>query len=70
MDVDEFKRNVDDIWTQMKGSEKLPGFSEIRLPGERLARTMADNSANGIPIAPELGALLDDLAKSLDVASL
>jgi LDH2 family malate/lactate/ureidoglycolate dehydrogenase len=69
-DVAGFKRDVDDIWAQMKGSAKLPGVSEIRLPGERLTRTMADNAANGIPISAELGTQLDDLASALDVAKL
>ena len=69
-DVEKFKRDIDEIWDQMKGSALLPGFSEIRLPGERLARTMADNAANGIPISHELGAQLDDLAAVLDVARL
>jgi len=66
-DVDEFKHNVDDIWEQMKSSEKLPGFSEIRLPGERLAATIADNAANGIPIPAALGKALDELAVSMNV---
>ena len=66
-DVDEFKRNVDDIWDQMKSSEKLPGFSEIRLPGERLAATIGDNTANGIPIPAALGKALDELAVSMNV---
>lgn len=69
-DVEGFKRDVDEIWAQMKGSATLPGFSEIRLPGERLAKTMAENSANGIPIPHELGSALDDLATSLNVAGL
>jgi len=69
-DVEDFKRHVDDIWAQMKGSAKLPGFSEIRLPGERLAKTRAENAANGIAIPAELGAQLDALATSLDVAGL
>jgi LDH2 family malate/lactate/ureidoglycolate dehydrogenase len=69
-DVEAFKRDVDEIWAQMKGSATLPGFSEIRLPGERLAKTMAENSANGIPIPAELGAQLDNLAASLNVARL
>jgi LDH2 family malate/lactate/ureidoglycolate dehydrogenase len=69
-DVDQFKRDVDEIWEQMKSSEKLPGFSDIRLPGERLAQTMADNSANGIPIPDELGVALNDLAASLGIAGL
>jgi LDH2 family malate/lactate/ureidoglycolate dehydrogenase len=69
-DVDEFKRDIDDIWAQMKSSDLLPGFDEIRLPGERLARTKEDYTANGIPIQETLAARLDELAASLGVAAL
>ncbi len=69
-DPDDFKRNVDDIWHQMKNSELLPGFSDIRLPGERLAKTMADYSANGIPIPDKLASTLNELAASLGVNGL
>ncbi|HSM41894.1 MAG TPA: Ldh family oxidoreductase [Afifellaceae bacterium] len=69
-DVDDFKHEIDDIWAQMKSSDKLPGFDEIRLPGERLARTRDDYTANGIPIPEGLATRLDDVAASLGVAAL
>lgn len=69
-DVDAFKRDVDEIWAQMKSSDRLPGFDEIRLPGERLARTRDDYTANGIPIPEALAAKLDEVAASLGVAAL
>jgi L-2-hydroxycarboxylate dehydrogenase (NAD+) len=67
-DVARFKRQVDDIWEQMKGSARLPGFDEIRLPGERLAKTAAERAANGIPIPRNLAADLEGLAQKLGVA--
>jgi LDH2 family malate/lactate/ureidoglycolate dehydrogenase len=36
-DPDAFKASVDQTWDEMKRSPLLPGFDEIRLPGERLA---------------------------------
>jgi L-2-hydroxycarboxylate dehydrogenase (NAD+) len=36
-DPDQFKAGIDRIWDQLKSSPRLPGVSDIRLPGERLA---------------------------------
>ena len=69
-DVDIFKRDVDTIWEQMKGSDLLPGFSEVRLPGERLARTKAEYTRDGIPIPAALGAKLAGLAAELNIKPL
>lgn len=66
-DVDTFKSQVDDIWAEMKSSAKLPGVDEIRLPGERLAATRADRTANGIPIPESLGNRLNALADDLRI---
>ncbi|HEY2663077.1 MAG TPA: Ldh family oxidoreductase, partial [Candidatus Binataceae bacterium] len=41
-DVPAFKAKVDEIWELMKSSPLLPGFDEIRLPGERSAKIYAD----------------------------
>ena len=70
MDVVEFKRQVDDVWTQMKSSPTMPGFDEVRLPGESSAKTHADRSRNGIPLVPELGKQLQTLAEQLGVTPL
>ena len=69
-DPDEFRAGIDDVWRQMKSSEKMPGVDEIRLPGERLDRVMHDRSEAGIPIPPALRETLDDLARDLGVAAL
>src|SRR6266852_6375741 len=69
-DVQTFKQKVDEIWDEMKSSPLLPGFDEIRLPGERSTKLYDDRMANGLPISAELGPTLDDLADRLSVARL
>lgn len=69
-DVGDFKKEIDEVWRQMKSSPLLPGYDEIRLPGERLAAVTKERSENGIPVAPELRKNLDKLADELGVAPL
>ncbi len=69
-DVDLFKKEIDEAGKLMKSSRKLPGVSEIFLPGEQSARTMRERKRNGIPIPAELYAILKKLAEDLDVKSL
>ena len=66
-DVETFKAQIDGIWDEMKSSNRLPGFDEIRLPGERLAASLADRQANGIPIPSALGGRLNALADDLGI---
>src|SRR5436853_1575022 len=60
-----FKRQVDAVIRQLHGSELLPGFDRIRLPGEDRARRMAERTVHGIPIPPALRAALDKMAGEL-----
>lgn len=66
-DPDEFRAQIDDVWAQMKSSDKMPGVKEIRLPGERLDRVRRDRSANGIPVSAALRTQLNALAEELGV---
>ncbi len=69
-DVAKFKQEIDEVWEQMKSSALLPGYDEIRLPGERLAAITRQRSDHGIPVAPALRKRLDELANELGVAAL
>ena len=69
-DVAEFKRDVDEIYAQMKGSATMEGVSEVRLPGESAWNIAVERRANGVPIPPELAKALDGVAKELRVAGL
>jgi L-2-hydroxycarboxylate dehydrogenase (NAD+) len=69
-EVTAFKEKVDSIWELMKSSPLLPGFDEIRLPGERAAKIYADRASNGVPLTPELQNTLDQLADRLGIERL
>jgi L-2-hydroxycarboxylate dehydrogenase (NAD+) len=69
-DVPAFKTKVGEIWELMKSSPLLPGFDEIRLPGERSAKIFVDRTINGVPITSELQSSLDQLADRLGVERL
>ncbi len=66
----QFKRQVDAVIRQLHGSALLPGFDHIRLPGEDRARRIAERTAAGIPIPPELRAALDKMAVDLGIKPL
>ena len=70
MDVQEFKKKVDQVWQEMKSSPKLPGFDEIRLPGERSGQIYRDRIVNGVALSRELRSSLDGLADRLGVPRL
>ena len=69
-DVAEFKREIDDVWAQMKSSPTMPGFDEVRLPGESSHKIEQQRRAGGIPLVPELARQLDTLATELAIAPL
>lgn len=69
-DPDKFKEGIDAVWDEMKSSPLLPGFDEIRVPGERLDRVTRERTENGIPIASALRAQLDELADELGIERL
>jgi LDH2 family malate/lactate/ureidoglycolate dehydrogenase len=50
MDVKEFKARVDATIDRIKNCRRRPGVQEILIPGERSARTMRENLADGVTI--------------------
>jgi L-2-hydroxycarboxylate dehydrogenase (NAD+) len=68
--VEEFKRNVDAVIREMRGSERLPGVEAIRVPGEQSHREMVERSASGIPIRAALLGNLSKLSVDLGIAPL
>ncbi len=66
-DVEKFKQNIDQVWKEMKGSKLMPGFDEIRLPGERSHHILLDRRKNGIPIHENLKNVLDALSEQLNI---
>ncbi len=68
--VDAFKRRVDGVVRQIRNSARLPGFEEVRLPGENRPALRERRLREGIPIGRELRAALDGLAQGLGVPAL
>lgn len=69
-DLAEFKRDVDQVWDEMKSSALMPDVREIRLPGESAWTIEQQRKVSGIPLPAELAKQLDGLATELGVASL
>jgi len=66
--VAEFRKNVDVLVRDLRGSQRLPGVDRIRLPGEGSHAARADRLQNGIPLPAPLAASLRQLAAELKIA--
>ncbi len=69
-DPAQFRRSVDALVRDLRGSERLPGTDRIWMPGEQSALKRRDREATGIPIPPQLRTVLDTLADQLGAARL
>jgi LDH2 family malate/lactate/ureidoglycolate dehydrogenase len=70
MPAADFKRNVDQVIRDIRGSLRLPGVERIYLPGEQSHAKLLDRRAHGIPMPKALRDNLDTLARDLNVAPL
>jgi LDH2 family malate/lactate/ureidoglycolate dehydrogenase len=67
MDRKEFIERADAIVDMLKAGRKMPGVSEILVPGERSARVAMENERHGIPVADETLKELQDWCARLAV---
>ena len=65
-----FKAQIDRPLRELKSSPVLPGFDEIRLPGEQRRVRRAEREAKGVPVFPEVIEQLDKLAADLKIKPL
>jgi LDH2 family malate/lactate/ureidoglycolate dehydrogenase len=65
-----FKAQIDRQLRELKSSPVLPGFDEIRLPGEQRRARRAERVAKGVPVFPEVVEQLDKLAADLKIMPL
>ena len=63
----EFKARVKDYVAEIKASKKAPGVQEIMVPGEPEQKAREKRLREGIPIADEVWAELEQVAKELKV---
>jgi LDH2 family malate/lactate/ureidoglycolate dehydrogenase len=67
MPYETFAARMDDLVDRIHGSRRAAGADEIRLPGERAARTMTERRTDGIPLRPALLTRLRAIAAELGV---
>jgi LDH2 family malate/lactate/ureidoglycolate dehydrogenase len=68
--VAEFKRRVDKLARELRGSRRMPGVERIWLPGEQSRAKFAERSKLGVPVPEPLRASLDKLAGELGIPAL
>jgi LDH2 family malate/lactate/ureidoglycolate dehydrogenase len=68
--LEKFKADVDRHLRDLKNSKTLPGFDEIRLPGEMRRKRQLDRAANGLALGAEVLTQLDQLAAELQIKPL
>jgi LDH2 family malate/lactate/ureidoglycolate dehydrogenase len=70
MPAAEFKRSVDQVIRDIRGSKRLPGVERIFLPGEQSHAKYLERRAHGVPMPKALRDSLDALARDLNIAGL
>ena len=65
-----FKRSVDELIRDIRGSQRLPGVDAIRLPGEQSHAKRAERTKLGVPLPAPLRDSLVQLAAGLGIAGL
>lgn len=66
----DFKRTIDQVIRDIRGSKRLPGVERIWLPGEQSHAKFLDRRAHGIPVPKSLRASLDAVAREFNIAPL
>ena len=70
MPLDAFTAEVDRHLRDLRGSQLLPGFDAIRLPGDRRRQCREERSRDGVPLPVALIDQLDQLAMQLKIQPL
>jgi len=65
-----FTAEIDRHVRDLGSSKRLPGFNEIRIPGQGRVARRADREQNGVPLSETLLQQLADVAKSVAIAPL
>jgi LDH2 family malate/lactate/ureidoglycolate dehydrogenase len=68
--IEEFKRDMDDLFESLKTAPRAEGQERIYVAGEPEAECEQQRRRDGIPLAPALVQQCDDLARSLGVKPL
>lgn len=69
-DIQDFKRNVDQLVRELRGAQRMPGVERIWLPGEQSHQKRMDHDKQGVLLAPSLVKQLHELASQLAISPL
>jgi LDH2 family malate/lactate/ureidoglycolate dehydrogenase len=69
-DLSAFKRRMDELSRDIRGSERMKGFERIFLPGEQSRERHEERSRLGIPMPPPLLSSLNELGRKLGIGKL
>ncbi len=69
-DADHYKGELKRLTKRIRGGRKRPGVEEIRLPGERAQKRLAESRKSGVFISDELLSTLNTAAENYGVAAL
>jgi L-2-hydroxycarboxylate dehydrogenase (NAD+) len=69
-DAEAFRRRIDALVRELRGSRRMKNVERIWLPGEQSQAKHAERSKNGVPIPPALMKALDELAERLGMEKL
>jgi LDH2 family malate/lactate/ureidoglycolate dehydrogenase len=68
--LDEFTEEIGRHLSDLASSKRLPGFDEIRIPGQGRAARRDNRIKNGVPLSETLLKQVDETARSLGVVPL
>ena len=69
-DLNEFKKNMDDMLSKLMDSKPAPGFNEVLYPGLPEFKDENDRLLNGIPLHKEVVEFIQETASRLEIRSL
>jgi L-2-hydroxycarboxylate dehydrogenase (NAD+) len=69
-ELDAFRKDIDVLSRDIRGSQRMKGFERIFLPGEQSHARFEERSRLGIPLPPALVTSLDDLGQKLGIGKL
>ncbi len=69
-DIQDFKRNVDQLVRELRGAQRMLGVERIWLPGEQSHQKRMDHEKQGVLLAPSLVKQLHELASQLAISPL
>jgi L-2-hydroxycarboxylate dehydrogenase (NAD+) len=69
-ELDDFRKDIDALSRDIRGSQRMKGFERIFLPGEQSHARFQERSRLGVPLPAALVTSLDELGQKLGIGKL